>query len=95
MSQDVIIIYVQASPSSKSTLGATNGIAQTAGSVARAIGPASVTSLFSLSLQRQDIAGGNLVYYILAILTVASVGFSRMLPAEPWRRSIEHDPGSD
>lgn len=84
---DVIFLYVQASSPSKSTLGATNGIAQTAASIARAIGPASTTSLFAFSIQRQDIARGTLVYWILGALTVFAAGVSRMLPVEPWYRA--------
>jgi hypothetical protein len=87
LSTDVIFLYVQASSPSKSTLGATNGIAQTAASIARAIGPASATSLFAFSIQRQDIAGGALVYWILGALTVCAAGVSRMLPVEPWYKA--------
>jgi hypothetical protein len=85
---DVIFLYVQASSPSKSTLGATNGIAQTAASIARAIGPASTTSLFAYSIQRHDTAGGALVYCILGALTVVAAAVSRMLPAEPWNTTV-------
>ena len=88
---DVIFLYVQAASPSKDTLGATNGISQTAASIARAIGPASATSLFALSTQRQDIAGGNLVYCVLIVLTVIATGVSRMLPAEPWQKPIDKE----
>lgn len=91
MSFNIIFLYVQASSPTKETLGAVNGIAQTMASIARAIGPASATSLFALSMQRKDIAGGYLVYCVLGALTVVAVGVSRLLPAEPWRRSVKEE----
>ncbi|KIM30839.1 hypothetical protein M408DRAFT_327795 [Serendipita vermifera MAFF 305830] len=91
MSFNIIFLYVQASSPTKETLGAVNGIAQTMASIARAIGPASATSLFALSMQRKDIAGGYLVYCVLGALTVVAVGVSRLLPAEPRRRSVKEE----
>ncbi|KIM21199.1 hypothetical protein M408DRAFT_80865 [Serendipita vermifera MAFF 305830] len=91
MAFNVIFLYVQASSPSRDTLGATNGIAQTAASIARAIGPAGATSLFALSMARQDIAGGMLVYWVLGFVTIAAAGVSRMLPAEPWTTTKQDD----
>jgi hypothetical protein len=79
----VIFLYVQAASPSQATLGATNGIAQTAASIARAIGPASATSLFAFSMQRPDVMGGALVYYILGAVTIVAIATSRMLPSNP------------
>ena len=79
----MIFLYVQAASPSQATLGATNGIAQTAASIARAVGPASATSLFALSMQRPDIMSGALVYYILGAVTIVAIAVSRMLPSDP------------
>jgi hypothetical protein len=68
---------------------ATDGIVQTTVAIARAFGSASAASLFSLSMQRQGLTGGNLVYYFLGFVTALAVYISRMLPAEPWRRRAE------
>ena len=88
---DVIFLYVQASSPTKETLGVINGISQTVASIARAIGPASATSLYALSMQRQDISGGYLVYYVLGVLSLISMGISRKLPSEPWRRNGKNE----
>lgn len=62
---------------SSSALGATNGLAQTTASIARAIGPESATSLFAISVEK-DLLGGRLVYVVLLVLVglglVASLG---------------------
>ncbi len=79
----MIFLYVQAASPSQATLGATNGIAQTAASIARAIGPASATSLLAFSMQRPDVMSGALVYYILGAVTIVAIAASRMLPAHP------------
>lgn len=46
-----IFIYINGAAASRKTLGATNGLAQMGVSIMRAIGPASASSLFSLSLK--------------------------------------------
>ncbi|CAE6425017.1 unnamed protein product, partial [Rhizoctonia solani] len=56
-----IAIYVNSSAPSKDSLGTLNGISQTIASIIRAIGPATATSLFALSVEK-NIIGGNLVY---------------------------------
>lgn len=91
MAFNVIFLYVQASSPSQETLGATNGIAQTVASIARAIGPAATTSLFAVTMQRPDILGGSLVYTLLIIVTIGAVCASRRLPAEPWARKKRAD----
>ncbi|PVG04938.1 MFS general substrate transporter [Serendipita vermifera] len=91
MSFNVIFLYVQASAPSPSTLGATNGIAQTAASMARAIGPASATSLFAVSLQNPNLLGGSLIYWILILITIVAIIISRRLPPEPWATPDENE----
>ena len=47
----VIFMFITASAPNKHSLGATNGLSQMAVSIARAIGPAMSTSLFSFSVE--------------------------------------------
>lgn len=46
-----VFIYINSAAASRKTLGATNGLAQMAVSVMRAVGPAGASGLFSLSLE--------------------------------------------
>ncbi|KAF8813374.1 major facilitator superfamily multidrug-resistance, DHA1 sub-family [Phlegmacium glaucopus] len=60
-------------------MGTSLGIGQMLASGMRSISPVLVSSLFSISLQR-DLAGGNLVFYILMGLTLFFVRISHFLP---------------
>ncbi|KZT38806.1 MFS general substrate transporter [Sistotremastrum suecicum HHB10207 ss-3] len=77
MTWGCIFILIMSSAPSSSALGATNGLAQTTASIARAIGPESATSLFAISVEK-DLLGGRLVYVVLLVLVglglVASLG---------------------
>ncbi|KAG9032220.1 hypothetical protein FRB95_001699 [Tulasnella sp. JGI-2019a] len=68
------------SAAEKSQLGATNGIAQSVGSLMRTIGPASATSLFAWTMEN-GLLGGNLVYAIFITLTAASLMVAIPLPS--------------
>jgi len=72
----------------KSSLGATNGLAQTTVSFTRAVGPAVSTSLFAYSVER-DLAGGYAVYVGLVALTAGAVVVGTKLPERPWSREKE------
>ncbi|KIL64431.1 hypothetical protein M378DRAFT_78319 [Amanita muscaria Koide BX008] len=78
-----IFIYVNTSSPSKSSLGATNGVAQTMVSVARAIGPGLATSLFALSLQH-NLLGGYAVHVVLFLFSCISLLFAVRLPPQMW-----------
>ncbi|KAJ8072018.1 hypothetical protein PM082_015576 [Marasmius tenuissimus] len=78
-----IFMFVTSSAPNKNSLGATNGLSQTAVSIARAIGPAMATSLFSLSVQ-EDILGGYGVYALFCTLSVGGVVLGTMLPKKVW-----------
>ena len=67
-------------------LGATNGLAQMATSIMRAIGPALINSLFSLSIEQNILGGkGYIVYMVqLGLLLVISKTIT-LFPSEPWR----------
>jgi len=73
-----IFIYISAASPNRASLGATNGIAQLLVSIVRAVGPATTTSLFSLSV------GGGLVYVVLLTISLVAVIFATTLPQQVW-----------
>lgn len=78
-----IFIYITASSPGKNSLGATNGIAQTTVSIARAIGPALSTSLFAVSLEK-NLLGGYAVYVISFALSSLALLLALRLPEKMW-----------
>ena len=62
-----------------SSLGTMNGLGQAVTSVTKTLGPSFVSSLYSISLERQ-LAGGNAVYYIMMIIVAIGIPFTFMLP---------------
>ncbi|KAF9048789.1 major facilitator superfamily domain-containing protein [Panaeolus papilionaceus] len=83
-----IFMYVTESAPNRRSLGATNGLAQTTVSFARALGPALSTSLYSFSIQR-NLLGGYGVYAIMATLGCLALGLASQLPNEPWQTETE------
>ncbi|KAG8765864.1 hypothetical protein FRC12_007240, partial [Ceratobasidium sp. 428] len=75
MSFSCMMIFVTSAAPSKSSLGTLNGISQTTISAIRAIGPASATSLFAFSVER-NVWGGWFVYAVLAAVNVLGIGSS-------------------
>ena len=65
--------------SGSGNMGMAIGIAQMSNAGIRSIAPALVSSLFSISLQRQ-LAGGNLVFYLLMGLNLLAIRLSYLLP---------------
>ncbi|KAF9479984.1 major facilitator superfamily transporter [Pholiota conissans] len=80
-----IFIYVTESAPNRYSLGATNGLAQTTVSTARAIGPVLSTSLFSFSV-RHDIMGGYGVYLILTGIAILALALAIQLPSQTWAK---------
>jgi MFS family permease len=74
-----IFIFISAASPNRASLGATNGLSQLSVSIMRTIGPASVNSLFSLSIAKGYL-GGHLVYYVLVAITGVALALSTMLP---------------
>jgi hypothetical protein len=74
------ILIVNSAPR-KSALGATNGLAQALGSFTRSIGPSIAASLFAFSIEK-NIAGGNLVYFVLCGLALCGFRLTFYLPEE-------------
>ena len=81
-------MFVMASSPSQDSLGAVNGLSQTATSIMRTLGPASTTSFFAFSVEK-NLLGGNLVYFILILLTIVAFAAAQLLPDEPWPRRKE------
>jgi len=76
-------MFITASAPNKRSLGATNGLSQTAVSIARAIGPALSTSLFSYSVEK-NLLGGYAVYVIFATLSCFALRLAVCLPEKVW-----------
>jgi len=77
-----IFMFVTAS-APKSSRGSANGLSQTTVSLARAIGPALATSLFSFSV-KANLLNGNAVYVVFFILSVLALVLGTYLPHEVW-----------
>ncbi|KAI6108162.1 major facilitator superfamily domain-containing protein [Pisolithus sp. B1] len=78
-----IFIYIAAASPNRGSLGATNGIAQMLVSIMRSIGPASATSMFSLSIKTP--AHAWFVYYFLLVIVFMAIGTSLLLPRKMWK----------
>lgn len=76
-------MYITSSAPNKRSLGATNGLSQTTVSIARAVGPALATSLFSFSVEK-NLLGGYAVYAFYATLSCFAVALSTRLPEKVW-----------
>ncbi|KAG1798088.1 major facilitator superfamily domain-containing protein [Suillus plorans] len=74
-------LFIRAAAPNHASLGATNGIAQMAASVARIVGPASAASVFSYSIQEGHHAW--LVYYFMITIALFAVGTALFLPRSP------------
>ena len=86
----VIFMFITASAPNKRSLGATNGLSQMTVSIARAIGPALSTSLFSFSVEN-NIFGGFGVYVVFSILSVLALRLATRLPSKMWEQhELEH-----
>ena len=81
-------MFITASAPNRRSLGATNGLSQMTVSIARAIGPALSTSLFSFSVENK-ILGGFGVYVFFAILSVLALRLATHLPSKMWE---QHEP---
>lgn len=75
-------MYVTAS-APKSSRGSANGLSQTIVSLARTIGPALATSLFSFSV-KANLLNGYAVYAVFFVLSVLALVLGTYLPYEVW-----------
>ncbi|KAF8886149.1 major facilitator superfamily domain-containing protein [Infundibulicybe gibba] len=83
MAYGCIFMYITASSPNKHLLGATNGLAQTSVSLARAFGPAISTSLFALSVEK-NLLGGYAVYVVLVAISCLAILLAVRLPEKMW-----------
>ncbi|KAJ7820078.1 major facilitator superfamily domain-containing protein [Mycena olivaceomarginata] len=67
----------------KSSRGTANGMSQTSASLARALGPALSTSLFSLSVEH-NLMGGYFVYFVFFAFSIFALVLAGQLPEEIW-----------
>ncbi|KAG8699504.1 hypothetical protein FRC09_006581 [Ceratobasidium sp. 395] len=86
MSFSCTIIFVTSAASSKSSLGTLHGISQATISTIRAIGPASATSLFAFSVER-NVWGGWFVYAVLIGVNLLGIWASFWLEDESTARN--------
>ncbi|KAF8191917.1 hypothetical protein K438DRAFT_1762499 [Mycena galopus ATCC 62051] len=77
-----IFMFITAS-APKSSRGTVNGLSQTSVAIARAVGPALGTSLFSLSVER-NLMGGYFVYGVFFVLSCLALLLAVRLPDEIW-----------
>ncbi|KAJ7679068.1 major facilitator superfamily transporter [Mycena polygramma] len=77
-----IFMFVTAS-APKSSRGSVNGLSQTLVALARSIGPALSTSLFSFSVQH-NLLGGYFVYLVFFVLSGFALVVARRLPEQIW-----------
>ena len=84
-----IFLFITSSAPDSRSLGAVNGAAQVVAAVVRAVGPATATSLFATSLERNWL-GGYGVYAILIPFSASLSFVSTYLPSHMWPK-----PGDD
>ncbi|KAI9573798.1 major facilitator superfamily domain-containing protein [Boletus coccyginus] len=80
----VVFMFISAAAPNKGSIGVTNGIAQVAVSVMRAVGPAVVNSAFSLSVE-EHIMGGYFAYWVMVAMVGLTLRVGWLLPKNLWR----------
>ena len=81
-----VFIFIAAAAPNKASLGATNGISQFSVSIVRAVGPALVSSLYSLSIDKEHhYMNGGLVYYVTVTFAVGALWVGSLLPKRPFK----------
>ncbi|KAF8878522.1 major facilitator superfamily domain-containing protein [Infundibulicybe gibba] len=94
MGYGCVSMYVIASSPNKHSLGATNGLAQTSVSLARALGPAVSTSLFALSIG-SNLLGGYAVHAILVVISCLAILPAVCLPEQVWEEKNSSETGTN
>ena len=81
-----VFIFITAAAPNRASLGATNGLAQLLVSVVRAIGPALVTTTYSLSIDKEHhYLNGGLVHYVTIVLSLGAIWMGSLLPKRPFK----------
>lgn len=73
-----MLVITSAAPS-RQLLGSINGLAQMCSSLMRSIGPVAASSLFAVSIAHLDLFGGQLVFVVMVLVSVAGVGVALLL----------------
>jgi len=81
-----VSIFIATASPNKASLGATNGLAQLSVAIMRAIGPALVSSIYSLSIDEDHhYMNGGLVYYMTVTVSLGAIWVGSLLPRNPWK----------
>jgi len=81
-----VFIFIATASPNKASLGATNGLAQLSVAIVRAVGPALVSSIYSLSIdEAHHYMNGGLVYYVTVALSLGAIWMGSLLPKNPWK----------
>ncbi|TFK60007.1 MFS general substrate transporter [Pluteus cervinus] len=80
-SYGAIFIFITAASPNRASLGATNGLSQISVSLMRAIGPALVAVVWSLTIEHNYLHG-QLVYLVLVGVSSLSIFIGSLLPSE-------------
>ena len=79
-------MFIIAAAPNRASLGATNGLAQLSVSIVRAVGPALVSSAYSLSIDKEHhYMNGGLVYYATVVLSFGAIWAGSLLPNRPFK----------
>ncbi|KAI9452901.1 MFS general substrate transporter [Lactarius psammicola] len=81
-------LYIASAVPNKRSLGAANGLSQTATSIQRTFGPAAADWLFAFSLTH-NVLGGNFAYVVLVGVVCVALGVSTQLPRNAWTHRKE------
>ncbi|CAE6442456.1 unnamed protein product [Rhizoctonia solani] len=84
------MLLVTRSAPCRRALGTVNGLAQMVASASRAVGPATATSLFAISV-KSGVLGGNLVWLVLLIVALLGVLATCYIPKDRSLRDTESD----
>ena len=76
-------MYVTTSAPNRRSLGAVNGLGQTLVSLARGVGPALATSLYSLSVE-ENMLKGYAVYLFFSLFSMGALVLTTQLPYNLW-----------
>ena len=77
-------MFISAAAPNKASIGATNGLAQMVVSVMRAIGPATVNSAYSLSIEKH-VMGGYFAYWVMVAMVALTLWVGSLLPKNMWK----------
>ena len=82
-----VFVFIAAAAPNRASLGATNGLSQVSVSIVRAVGPAFVSSVYSLSIDKEHhYMNGGMVYYLTVALSFGAIWVGLLLPKRPLQK---------